>query len=679
MKHIPVSDRIALTMGLLMSVPSLLLAAEDYECSFVWKPTGEKEEYTFADDEIVVTYSDNASSAQTDSIRSALSLSHIYPVSESNKLDIFRLPEGLSPFSLATRLKSSSGTLVTHAMPAVERNGHRGHIFPDRISVKFVPGLLADTRKNLLIQLGADVLHHHQYIDTYCVSIPPSASVFHAIRAFAERPEVHSASPVHSGVDLKLTGFEPTDQSVHSQWHLRSICNCSECSTGGPSVNCVVDADVDVWEGGSGQGAWDLTKGDSTVVVALIDPNGFDLNHPDLVPASEFLESDQGYFTDHYKTMQPLIPSSEGYRFEIREPENDLSFLDGVRLKRVDRHPDIKIAVTPDGRLVKYSEQIHPSSAVDDGGVNYTESISVRDGVKLQFQEGDWLLLSFGGLQDEMEFLIEHDLPIDLMLVVDQKSTCEAPCPGGGGSIIAQVEDPIEPGEWLDVVTSHPRALWEDYVVPLAGVVTDPVDTLKIRLVWTDTHSIDMAALLRPSSLPAEVRDLPLLVAEHSMDGSVKPQLMHADSVFAVIAPGEAISLTFGMGPIPHPGSIQEFVFSTKGYYVDAGGPGGSRARPEDMGQRVSHGGRGGPNPFREGMGTELVFSVPRAQRASLTIYDVSGRRVRQLYDEILPAGAHPIWWDGCADNRSVLPPGMYFAFYETQGVRATVKIAIIK
>jgi hypothetical protein len=128
---------------------------------------------------------------------------------------------------------------------------------------------------------------------------------------------------------------------------------------------------------------------------------------------------------------------------------------------------------------------------------------------------------------------------------------------------------------------------------------------------------------------------------------------MHADSVFAEIQPGETISLLFDQGPSPHPSSVQEFVFSSRGYYVEAGGLHGARTR--------------------------LTFSVPRAGRASLVVYDGRGRKIRELYDEVLPSGPPPIWWDGRDDDGLVLGPGVYFARFNSGSLRETVKLAIVR
>src|SRR6185437_2823122 len=78
----------------------------------------------------------------------------------------------------------------------------------------------------------------------------------------AENKEVIYAEP--NLINRYQPCYEPTDTYFKYQWHLHSW--------NGPDV--VADADVCATE------AWDITKGDRSVVIAVVD-DGFDLTHPD--------------------------------------------------------------------------------------------------------------------------------------------------------------------------------------------------------------------------------------------------------------------------------------------------------------------------------------------------------------------------------------------------------------
>lgn len=67
------------------------------------------------------------------------------------------------------------------------------------------------------------------------------------------------------------------------------------------------------------------------------------------------------------------------------------------------------------------------------------------------------------------------------------------------------------------------------------------------------------------------------------------------------------------------------------------------------------------PNPFNPS--TEIGFGLLRESFVTLTLHDVSGRRVRTLLREApLPAGRHELAWEGRDDSGRALPSGVYLA-----------------
>jgi hypothetical protein len=88
------------------------------------------------------------------------------------------------------------------------------------------------------------------------------------------------------------------------------------------------------------------------------------------------------------------------------------------------------------------------------------------------------------------------------------------------------------------------------------------------------------------------------------------------------------------------------------------------------------------PNPFNPA--TTLVFVVGtsdapagRTVRASLRIYDVSGRTIAVLKDGRLPAGTYSVTWDGRGMDGKPLASGMYFAKLRL-GARAHVRKMVL-
>jgi hypothetical protein len=74
------------------------------------------------------------------------------------------------------------------------------------------------------------------------------------------------------------------------------------------------------------------------------------------------------------------------------------------------------------------------------------------------------------------------------------------------------------------------------------------------------------------------------------------------------------------------------------------------------------------PNPFRSVAGIE--YRLARSSRVRLEIYDVSGRRLATLVDEVRPAGAHRAAW-----TAGDAPNGLYLVRAEADGVVRTQKL----
>jgi len=74
-----------------------------------------------------------------------------------------------------------------------------------------------------------------------------------------------------------------------------------------------------------------------------------------------------------------------------------------------------------------------------------------------------------------------------------------------------------------------------------------------------------------------------------------------------------------------------------------------------------------------------LRFALPRQARVRLAIYNVTGRRVRELVFGLEPAGEHSTAWDLRDENGRAVGSGIYFARFETEGRTFTHKFMTLK
>ncbi len=86
------------------------------------------------------------------------------------------------------------------------------------------------------------------------------------------------------------------------------------------------------------------------------------------------------------------------------------------------------------------------------------------------------------------------------------------------------------------------------------------------------------------------------------------------------------------------------------------------------------------PNPFNPD--TEIRYEIPDGtthQRVTLSIYDVTGKRVRQLVDRIQGGGLYDERWDGRNDSGSAVSSGVFFYVLRADGQTITRKMVLLR
>ena len=83
------------------------------------------------------------------------------------------------------------------------------------------------------------------------------------------------------------------------------------------------------------------------------------------------------------------------------------------------------------------------------------------------------------------------------------------------------------------------------------------------------------------------------------------------------------------------------------------------------------------PNPFNPQ--TTIAYSVPRAGRVTLQVFDVAGRLVATLFDGDRAAGRHTASWGGRDAAGVAVGSGVYFVRLEAGGVVRTQKVVLLK
>lgn len=85
----------------------------------------------------------------------------------------------------------------------------------------------------------------------------------------------------------------------------------------------------------------------------------------------------------------------------------------------------------------------------------------------------------------------------------------------------------------------------------------------------------------------------------------------------------------------------------------------------------------GYPNPFNAEVA--IPFELGAASRAQLMVYDVLGRKVRVLVDDMLQVGRHRAVWDGRDNSGRMVASGVYFYRLETEGFLAKARVMLVR
>jgi hypothetical protein len=83
-----------------------------------------------------------------------------------------------------------------------------------------------------------------------------------------------------------------------------------------------------------------------------------------------------------------------------------------------------------------------------------------------------------------------------------------------------------------------------------------------------------------------------------------------------------------------------------------------------------------GPNPFRGS--TSFRYALASPGRATISIYDITGARIRTLADGVL-TGSGTVTWDGRTAAGVQVPAGIYFVQAESGSFRESRRIALLR
>jgi hypothetical protein len=147
------------------------------------------------------------------------------------------------------------------------------------------------------------------------------------------------------------------------------------------------------------------------------------------------------------------------------------------------------------------------------------------------------------------------------------------------------------------------------------------------------------------------------------------------DRVAAVIAElGAALKWGFGVddyASIPKLVNVEDLAVCQGTWDLPSG------VRDEPTSQLVNRLHPNRPNPFNPT--TTIRFSLARATRVEILIYDVGGRHVRTLVDGVREAGLHSVVWNGADDGGRPVGSGVFWYQMRAGEYRSNKKMVVLK
>ena len=83
------------------------------------------------------------------------------------------------------------------------------------------------------------------------------------------------------------------------------------------------------------------------------------------------------------------------------------------------------------------------------------------------------------------------------------------------------------------------------------------------------------------------------------------------------------------------------------------------------------------PNPFNKT--TEIKYTLSKGTNVCISIYDISGQKIKTLVNVKQEAGCKSFYWDGLNDRKEKVENGIYFYQIEAGGYKETKKLVLMR
>ncbi len=287
----------------------------------------------------------------------------------------------------------------------------------------------------------------------------------------------------------------------------------------------------------------------------IYDGNNF-IYENNLIPESVAFDPDAPFiedYVDYYKiTNNILRVYNDSYILRIAELDNDISFIDDVRLLAVIHLKHINIGINQYDEIIAYKRHLLPPSyAVDSYGENVLPILAYDDGIYYSGNPGDYIILKFDHKRkiNSAKLIIKADYITKYSIFV-QALTID--------------------NNWQTIAIVHPRLNWYTSIIDLTYHLKIIKKPIVIRLVFTGNHKIDYIGLElnNNGNRPMIIYELPLIRAISTNNEDIKELLVNSDNEYLVLQPGDFVTLYFATINIDWSYLYVDFVLVIEGHYI---------------------------------------------------------------------------------------------------------------
>lgn len=404
--------------------------------------------------------------------------------------------------------------------------------------------------------------------------------------------------------------------------------------------------------------------------IYVLSDGGFIADN-NILHKSEFAEYQGIDITDDYKLrVAPLIQDDNTFVINIMESSNDLSYFDQVRLLAIDHPAGTKIDITENNQIVLYdSVQVLSTDAATQNGNDITQLIQYN------FPNNSGRLVS-GDTLDHLYTHFQNQEIENAAIITEMQNDWIVPVVNKDwvGHINIQTTD----GNYESNFSRRENSSVNIIPVGSSGTPIQVVDNANFDMYRK--YKVKYIALTHVSYDGFSQSELRLVEAIHSDWGDMLEALLYKDDIHAQMDSTQFISLKFQNIKSQPDGWIRDYVFETSGRYgYNYGNGNGSRVFYEKQKNELNSVlpskyelNQNYPNPFNPV--TTIKYSILKPGLVKLIVYDILGREVITLANEIKQAGIYSVNFD--ATNYA---SGVYFYRLEASDFVDVKKMVVIK